>query len=94
MWEYGYDIPFVEDGQTSEFLGECRTLSQALSALYEEVEIMAKDAESYQDWYYEPILAEIRTYRDDPGFVDDPDMWEDLEFPDEYGCIVFYVIEV
>ena len=43
--------------------------------------------------HFERILADISDIKDDPGIMDDPDQWEDMEFTDDKGEITYYVIE-
>lgn len=94
MWEMGYTDYFAEDWPLEVPLGECSTFVQAIAELYDNVEKMAVDAEEYQKEWYDQVLDEIRTIRDDVAFAEDPDQWEDMEFTDKIGEICFYVMNV
>jgi len=95
MWEYGYTDPFSAENDTIEvFWGEASSFVTALGELCENVEKMLNDAEPYQISHYEQVLAEIRTILSDPAYAEDPDQWEDMEFTDDIGEIVYYLIEL
>lgn len=93
MWSFGYTDYFMPEGPEDVHMGECSTFVLAVAELYENVEKMAVDADSYEKEWYDTVLGEIRTIKTDPAYAEDPDQWEDMEFFALDGAICFYVVE-
>jgi len=93
MWSFGYTDPISEDHPIDVFWGEASTFREAVSELHDMVEKMASEAESYEEDHFGQVISDIRTILEDPGIMYDPDQWEDKEFTDNYGEIVYYVVE-
>lgn len=93
MWSFGYTDPFVENGPKDEFWGESPSFVTAVSELYDNVLKLASEAESYMDDHFAEVLADISDIMCDPAYREDPDQWEDMEFTDHIGEIVYYVME-
>jgi hypothetical protein len=93
-WSFGYSDYICEDGLVDVHLGTASTFAEAVSELYDNVEKMAADAESYQSEHFVQVLADIRLIKDDLfGIWADPDQWEDMTFHDEIGEIEYYVVQ-
>lgn len=93
MWSFGYTDYFALDGPEDVFWGEMSRFDTAIAELYDNVEKMAVESDLYEKDWYDQILEEIRTFRDDPAYQNDPDQWEDQEFHALNGAITFYVVE-
>jgi hypothetical protein len=103
MWTFGYtEWEITENEENSSdpclspikvVLGEERTFSQAISGLLKYVQNCLNEAEEYELECWQALEADIRDIHDDPGIMDDPDMWEDETFTDIYGT-EFYIQEV
>ena len=93
MWSFGYSDYISGEDTIDVFWGESASFVDALSELYDNVEKEANDAEEYEMAHYVQVLADISDIKNDPSFSEDPDQWEDMEFTDDIGEIIYYVME-
>lgn len=89
-----WNVGFTYDGEEDTVLKEDVTFESGVNVLYRYVGNLLKRNENNEDVdldAYEAVGGEISDIKDDPGIMDDPDQWEEMEF---YGpSITLWIVE-
>ena len=88
-WSVGY---LQDDGEETHF-ANFATFGKGMAHLEGHVLTVLDNMEESDNLRkeYETVFADIKDISRDPGIMDDPDQWEDLEFYTESGY--FYIVE-
>lgn len=90
-WSAGYTVDMNEKTQlgVDTPLGDFAKFTDAIRALHAYATLLDEHVEEC-----ETLIADIDDIRKDPGIMDDPDQWEDMDFPtDRENNLTFWVVE-